>query len=499
MCGLIYYSLMKREVQNFAFHRQSTSSIDILGITFFGYSVFVMLAEGALLYNVVEYRGSSCYSVAFVGLSSILLFGITMLMKKRRIIKHAANMLLISIAVGKAVGSLIAISDNQTTDGSKLHKEFLTTSFVAILFIFVIALPYSLAEPIHISREKSSKNRFHKQPKSSLSIGASRLMIAYCFILMPIVIVISLPLLQLLLNTVMKEGIELQRSVSFYDTLGYTMALWGVQVNLILAHHLPHGGAEKWRKGALFCFIVGFIMCLGKASFVLEENNNMSDFHYAHLLSIEADKNLRYSSVLLLICALVALIIPSYNHLHNMRRKRVISKGRSLDSNPLIIMISGFTVCGVSWVSVSPFINGLSQIPFAILSISSTITNAFLVAVMVYNFMGKSEKEIIEKSFKVALIINLISGLLILLIADGEEKSASILILLLLWTAQSLILGVSFRKRQRKTLTSTNRANYCFLFTWILSTMVVYLYFGIASTGISNIISDTLGSYVSTL
>ena len=270
LCGIIY-AISKRHTNN-----------RWLSIVLATYTIFVLLMEGVLLYEPLNFLEESLYSNLLVIFSSLLLIGITASLKHRKAINDTAYLVSISVSIGKAIASTIE---------SETHQNFIASSWVAALFVFVVAVPFMLIRPLHL-KERGRTNSFRKKSSVAISDSASILITLFCSLILPFAIFKSMPVLELFISILVDGGSGqsyYSHSLSSSEVMGYSMIIWGICVWSLLYYHFPKGGAESWRNRALFCFLCGLFICIIPFSYpMLYRRDNTPSFIFASIGSFDS-------------------------------------------------------------------------------------------------------------------------------------------------------------------------------------------------------------------
>lgn len=200
--------------------------MDLAGLVLTGYTVLLMIFEIALLKRPVpsqelvgvdsasdeEATEEMLYDPGLALFTSAVLVGISLFMKRVRIMQGRNSAVVISLAVGKAVAIYV---DGQETESGMSQTDprgtgVLCQALVGALLCAVMFAPRVFLEPVHVKnsiRQRRSLNGGPDLPPSAMRT------ILYAFIFLPITLVASIPYALSPLVNVLTDS---YRSASFY-------------------------------------------------------------------------------------------------------------------------------------------------------------------------------------------------------------------------------------------------------------------------------------------
>jgi hypothetical protein len=497
-CGIIY-SLVTRPTGGVL--ENILAKTDTIGVLLVLYNIFVLSVEGVLLYEPLTSWGEKLYSDSLVTITSFLLVGITLILKKCKVIKSNTFLLSVSLSTSKFVVSLVQsdiYSDNAT---NVQHANFLSSSVIAAMLIFVISMPFTIVGQIDSNRPQ--KNRFNNKPPSLIPKNSSAAIAFYSGILLPFAIFMSVPgVLKPLISKLLGNGRDAYYTYSLLtsEILGYSLLIWGTSIYSMLHYHLPNGGAESWKKSALYSFIIGLSACFMAPTFSMIYNqDNTANLIFASVSSMgSVIQRHERKGLWGLIAAVLAVLLALTGSL-NLRKRNTSSTIDKLYFARFIIFSIVFG-CGTSWFLIFHLIGDFTTFQTVVI-----VSSAMLISVM-YTISSVLGYLVEERGFgdviqmgKYSLTVASVSTLAtaVFFRVSSNNTCESFSTLLPLWGVYSFLLATAIRSRRRKSTRTRALANLNFVFSWSVLTFAVYGYFGVASIGVSTNISYLLGKPVS--
>ena len=244
--------------------------MDLTGILMVVYSVLLLDLELSLLEREAnrELAGvtttdeaasaESLYGFGWVCLTSAVLIGIAVFMKRVRILKPHSAWAVISLAAGKALSLYTHVMFVENGMSSRGSIVFIHSIVISVIFVILVAPSVFLA-PVHL--KTSSRYKLSLAGGSELPGSVRRTLLLYNFVFLPVVVLTAVSMLDPVLDALLGTYRE---SSSWMSFLAETIALWSLASLAMLNHYLPDGGGEFWKKlsalsflGAMFLFFAG--------------------------------------------------------------------------------------------------------------------------------------------------------------------------------------------------------------------------------------------------
>lgn len=241
------------------FGRDFMKKWDVAGVCFAVYGVVLSAMEFALLRQPMpvysrdnfEVGRVAVYSASIVYGTGLLTLIITWHLKAQKLIKGGSAVVTSAIAFGKMIAVLI--EPNLDNSLSSLFLRWVVASFL----LMTICSPYAL-KPVHVKMS------------SQLPKNAAVVVMAYCAVILPLIIFASVrlvlePLIGLL--TGHNNTAYYATSPKLSEIIGYSAALWGVSVLSMVNHFLPNGGGEVWKRISALTFVMGTFVSFSAPAF----------------------------------------------------------------------------------------------------------------------------------------------------------------------------------------------------------------------------------------
>ena len=412
------------------------------------------------------------YSASAVYCTGLLTLIITWHLKAQKLIKGESAVVASSIALGKMIAVLI--EPNLVDVDNSLSVLYLRWT-VASLLLLTICCPYAL-RPVYI------------KPKS-----ASVIVVAYCAVILPLIIIASVPLvLEPLIGllTGHNNAAYYATSPKFSEIIGYSAALWGVSVLSMVNHFLPNGGGEVWKRVAALTFIMGLFVSFSAPAFPGSTPSSESSNLF---LSVSSSSLVVESDVATggwgLVSAFLAVLLALTGPLELREMKD--SAGRKDSRQFLRLMIFGLMFgCGLAWFIVMQSMSKDVFIPIFVTTFSCMVqaTLGTVCAVMGY-FLETQEFGEVEQianvwtvvAFPVFFVISSVS-----LSAHAHPFGiggwASTYLSVCALCAGSFCILV--RMRKDKNSTTRGYGNVGCIISWLCAIIVIYGRYGIAGVGV---------------
>jgi hypothetical protein len=258
------------------FGAKTLRRIDLTGLVLIVYSVVLMVLEITLLKRPVptkELLGMEdeadeigdeemLYDHSLALLTSMVLIGIALFMKRVKIISSRTSWVIIALAMGKAVSLYI---DEAEADGTALNErttgwEVFLRAIIASLLCIVMFAPRAFLVPVHL-KTATRRRRAMGTGESELPSGTVRTIVIYAFFVLPIALVAAIPYVLFPLVGAVSGN---YRGDNYYsatppisELAGSAISLWGLSCLSMLNYYLPNGGGDVWKKASALAFLMG--------------------------------------------------------------------------------------------------------------------------------------------------------------------------------------------------------------------------------------------------
>lgn len=258
------------------FGAKTLRKIDMTGFVLIVYSLVLMVLEITLLKRPVpsnELIGMEVeadeigdeemlYDHALALLTSVVLIGIALFMKRVKILSARSSWVIISLALGKAISLYIddAEADATTVNERATGWEVFFRAIIASLLCIVMFAPRAFLEPVHL-KTATRRRRAMGTGESELPSGAVRTIIIYAFGFLPSALFVSIPYVLFPLVGAISGNYGGDNYYSatppISELVGSAISLWGLSCLSMLNYYLPDGGGKVWKKLSALSFLMG--------------------------------------------------------------------------------------------------------------------------------------------------------------------------------------------------------------------------------------------------
>lgn len=474
--------------------------VDLAGVLLSCYVLFLGIVEAILLKEPIalpigedERQDGSMkgvYEPYWTFITGILLVCISFHLKKAKSIKAGTASIITSLCVGKM---LVVASDiygpgagNENSTWSLILKESIASLLLAVVFA-----PYSFLEPIHVKAR--SKRSLGPSGKSidSLSGLARKTVTVYCGIVLPVIIIISLPtVIKPLLGLVRDNGAYYNTPATVSELIGAGSSLWGLAVLSMLNHFLPDGGADVWRKASALAFLLGLGVLFAAPTMPGLNATTTPSRVFASVSSLGDGMASGRSGGWGLVAASLATLLALTGPLELKERRDSAGAKDQL----LLLRLMLFSIlfgCGVAWFIIIQCMGEESLLPLFLTSISCMVM-AFLgtVASVLGYFLEVENFDEAQQIAKVWMFVFPVC--LVLSGASMLSSDASPPLCAGGWLSTYLIVcgfcNVAFaaavKNRRDKSPATRSLGNLSCIASWIFAITILYGQFGLASIGV---------------
>uniref|UniRef100_A0A7S1GPA0 Uncharacterized protein n=1 Tax=Cyclophora tenuis TaxID=216820 RepID=A0A7S1GPA0_CYCTE len=123
--------------------------------------------------------------------------------------------------------------------------------------------PRAALEPVFVKASSFSRKRAgaNAKPTSQVPTSASRTIMIYGLLILPLVLAASVPIVLQPLVGILSgraaRGGYYSPSTPASEVFGFGATLWGLSMLSMLNHYLPDGGGENWKKASALAFLMG--------------------------------------------------------------------------------------------------------------------------------------------------------------------------------------------------------------------------------------------------
>jgi len=458
---------------------------DVTGVCFAVYGLVLTGMEFSLLRQPMpvysrdnfEIGRVAVYSASAVYCTGLLTLIITWHLKAQKLIKGGSAVVTSSIAIGKMIAVLI--EPNLIHVDNSLSALYLRWT-VASLLLMTICCPYAL-RPVYI---KSS---------TQLPQNASAIVVAYCAVILPLIIIASVrlvlePLVGLL--TGHNSTAYFATSPKFSEIIGYSAALWGVSVLSMVNHYLPNGGGEVWKRVAALTFIMGLFVSFSSPAFPgsapsLNESSNL----FLAVSSASVVESDVATGGWGLVSAFLAVLLALTGPLELREMKD--SAGRKDSHQFLRLMIFGLMFgCGLAWFIVMQSMSKDVFIPIFVTAFSCMVMSTLGTVCAVMGFFLETQE--FGEVQQIANVWTVVAFPVFFVISSVSLSAHAHPFGIGGWASTYLsvcgLFGGSFcilvRMRKDKNSTTRGYGNVGCIISWLCAIIVVYGRYGIAGVGV---------------
>ena len=253
--------------------------LDVPGIVMLSYSLFLMILEVTLLKRSTpqEFVGKESiltteendflYDHVTALMTSALTVGISIFLRRTKVISKKSNVVILSIAVGKALSIVVDAGEQDGKIRSEakhllLAQRLLYRSIVASLLVCVMMAPKVVLTPIHIkSSARYKRSLSDGKPVASIPAKAYWNIMLYSLVILPLAIIAAIPAvltpLVMTLSSHYGGGAYYKISTPISEMFGFGLVLWGITSLSMLNHYFPDGGIENWKKVCALALVMG--------------------------------------------------------------------------------------------------------------------------------------------------------------------------------------------------------------------------------------------------
>ena len=477
---------------------------DLTGFFFNMYGILLVVMEFALLREPMplysrdsfEVGRVAVYSPATAYFTGFLILVIASHLKRQKLIQMGSFIISSSVAIGKIIVVLI---ESSLIDGDNSLQVLFLRWVVSSSLLLTIFAPYAVLKPVHVKMTGHAKRSLGPsgKPGRELPQNANLTVLLYCAILLPLVIVVSVPLvLEPLVGILTGHNKSAYYSTSprLSEIIGYSASIWGIAVLSMTNHFLPDGGADVWRKVSALIFLLGmFISFSAPAIPGAAPSSDDSSRLFQSVSSLDVGDS-SSSGGWGLISAFLAILLAMTGPLE-LREVRDAS-GRKDSRQLLRLMIFGIMFgCGLAWfitmqsmskdIFIPIFVTSFSCMAMSFLGTVAAVmgyfleTNDFVEAEQIANVWG-------GVGFPVFFVISSVS-----LSAHAHPFGIGG------WASTylsvcGLVAGaftVMVRLRDDKNSTTRGYGNLSCVISWLCAIVVVFGRYGVAGVGVVGVTS----------
>jgi hypothetical protein len=253
--------------------------IDVPGIAFVFYSLLLTILELTLLKRPepFEFVGQEAtpgteengylYDHSTALMTSGLAIGVSLLLQRTKVISKKSWIVVLSIAIGKAVSVVIDINEHDGKVRSEAQHEILAQTLfyramVASLLLVVMMAPRVILKPVHIkSSSRYKRSMSDGRPMGSIPKRAFQVISLYSLVILPLALTASIPMvltpLTMTLSSHYGGGAYYNMAPPLSEMLGFALTLYGIACLSMLNHYFPDGGGEMWKKISALALLMG--------------------------------------------------------------------------------------------------------------------------------------------------------------------------------------------------------------------------------------------------
>eukprot|EP00526_Cylindrotheca_closterium_P002121 CAMPEP_0113661046 /NCGR_PEP_ID=MMETSP0017_2-20120614/33222_1 /TAXON_ID=2856 /ORGANISM="Cylindrotheca closterium" /LENGTH=1070 /DNA_ID=CAMNT_0000575717 /DNA_START=51 /DNA_END=3263 /DNA_ORIENTATION=- /assembly_acc=CAM_ASM_000147 len=490
--------------------------IDVPGICFILYVLLLDVLELTLLKRPapLDYVGQESvegtdgngylYDHTTVFITSIAAAGISSLLRRTTVISKKSSVIVVSIAIGKAVAAFIDMNEqdskvrNEVQQKALAHRAFYRSICASILCIVMLA-PRAFLSRIYIK----SSSRYKRSISDGRQLGsvpkrAFQFVVVYSLVVLPLALVSSVPMVltpvTMVVSSHYEGGAYYAMAPPVSEMFGFAVALWGMACFSTLNHYFPEGGCETWKKVAALAILMGAGIAASAPS-VPEWLGGDSGFGvsnpYASISSLGSrivkQRRSRTGGWGILLASLATLLAITGPLELRERRHPSGRKDKKLLFRMMVFSIMFGS--GVSWFITIQCMGEARPFIMIVTGVCSMVVAFFGTVTCVLGYFLELEgfdevEQMITISFGSFFIFGIVAGVpsFVLSSSAGHPFGAEgwLSAYLSVSCVVSLALSSMLRMRQTKDQNSRGLGNLSCIFAYLLATVLIYGRFGVA-------------------
>ncbi len=469
--------------------------VDVPGLLLVAYSLLLAVLEVTLIRQKLPDSIPSMevdsdvedsdvvYDHATALITSVLVIGIALSMRRINLITKIMFVAALALSLGKAIAIFIDASESDSkirTRGNeqRLTQRLLYRVLVTSALIFVVLAPSAVLKPIHTK----IGGRTRRNPSSDkIPAAAYRNISIYALLLLPAVLVVSIPLvlspLVMALSVHYNLGSYYSMALPLSETLGCALALWGVATLYMLNHYFPDGGCETWKKASALTLLMGVGIALSAPTvpdWLLAENDLGISNPYAAVSSVGSrlvEQGYNRTGGWGILSASLATLLAITGPFELRERKH--PSGRKDKTLFLrLMMFSMMFGCGISWFITILSMNEADTMTLAITTLSCMVLSFFgtVACVLAYYVENDHFEEVTEMAKICLAVFVLFLGITCLssfMLSSGGGRSVSTY--LTVTSCLTLSFALALRARSTKSEASRSMCNLSCIFCYIFA------------------------------
>lgn len=511
----------------------SLKKVDLAGILLITYAALLTTLEVTLLkqpapfqelanIEIDETDGNGSADVVYDHATSLLtgavLIALTLFMQKYRIISLPCSAITHSAAVGKLLAVFIdmyAFQDEQLAGRASAGSKMLFQMAIASLLTLAIVAPRAFLKPVYVKASARNKHAIGTKPGSIVPFDTDIKIWIYALVLLPLVLMTSIPYLLLPLSEVIAghySGMYYSVAPSMSEVAGLALSLWGLACLSMLNHLLPDAGGEGWKKVSALTFLMGVGLALSAPtlpSWIGLDSRNASYNPFASISSLGNKIVLKDRSRIGgwgLVFASLATLLAVSGPLE-LRERRYASGKKD---NFLMFRMMIFSImfgCGASWFIT---ILNMSEEKMAVILVTSigcmAISFFGTVAAVLGYFVELENFEEVESIVLICGIgfpvFGLIAGIPQIMLGDAAHPFGTggwLSTYLVVTGYTALGFATVLRSRASKNATTRSQGNLGTVVAWLCAVAVLYGRYGVAGLDGSFEVTKLLGVPISVI
>ncbi len=451
------------------------------------------------------------YDHATALITSCLAIGIALSMRRINLISKPIFLAGLAISLGKAIAIFIDASESDSKIRTGVNEERLTQRLfyrvlIASTLIFAILAPSAILKPIHT---KSGSRTRRNSSGDKIPAAAYRNISLYALLLLPSVLVVSIPLvlspLVMALSVHYNLGSYYNMALPISETIGFALVLWGVATLYMLNHYFPDGGCETWKKASALTLLMGVGIAVSAPTvpdWLIGENDLGISNPYAGISSVGSrlvtqgyNRTGGWGILAASLATLLAITGP-----FELRERRHPSGRKDKTLFLRLMMFSMMFGCGISWFITIVSMSEEDTMMLAITTLSCMVLSFFgtVACVLAYHVENDHFEEVTEMAkicagvFLLFLAVTCVSNFMISpenSILQGQSVSTYFTVT----SCLCLSFAMALRARSSKSAASRSMCNLSCIFCYILAVIILLGKFGVAGLDPENGVVVVMG------
>lgn len=449
-------------------------------------------------------RSGYLYDHSTVFFTSIVVWGVSNMLRRTAVISKKSSVIILSIAIGKAVAAFIDMNEQDSKIRSDEQQKSLAyrsfyRSICASALCAAMLAPRAFLSRIYIKNSARYKRSISDgRQLGSVPKRAFQFVIIYSLVVLPVALISSVQMvltpMTMVVSSHYEGGAYYAMAPPVSEMFGFAVALWGMACFSMLNHYFPEGGCEIWKKVAALAILMGAGIAASAPSvpeWLGGDNGFGISNPYASISSLGSrivkQRRSRTGGWGILLASLATLLAITGPLELRERRHPSGRKDKKLLFRMMVFSIMFGS--GVSWFitiqcmgQARPFIMIVTGVCSMVVAFFGTVTCVLGYFLELESF--DEVEQMVTISFGAFLIFGIVAGVPSFVSSSfaghpfGPEGWLSSY--LTVSCVVALALSSMLRMRQTKDQNSRGLGNLACIFAYLLASVLIYGRFGVA-------------------